>query len=59
MNGIHEVAGSIPAWSTNLRSPVIGWRLPTVARRAKVGLSPVHRESYGWQATRRLSTVAA
>ena len=23
MNGIHEVAGSIPAWSTNLRAKVV------------------------------------
>jgi hypothetical protein len=40
MNGIHEVTGSIPVWSTILRS-----RLPTSV-------------SYGWQATRRLSTEA-
>ena len=28
MNGIHEVAGSIPVWSTNLRSPEVsfGWQ---------------------------------
>jgi hypothetical protein len=41
MNGIHEVTGSIPVRSTNLRSLA----LPQGA-------------SFGWQATRRLSTVA-
>jgi hypothetical protein len=51
MNGIHEVTGSIPVWSTNLRSPcdlagtTVGKRtfrrrLSTVARSAKVDLLP-------------------
>ena len=52
MNGIHEVTGSIPVWSTNLRSRVptcvsYGWqakrRLPTEAQRAKVGLAVTSR----------------
>ena len=51
MNGIHEVTGSIPVWSTNLRSRVRR-RLPTIARSAKVGPLPV-ATSYGWQATLR------
>jgi hypothetical protein len=35
MNGIHEVTGSIPVRSTNLRSPVLRWRLSTKARNAR------------------------
>ena len=53
MNGIHEVTGSIPVWSTILRSPfgrasdgkpsepIFRRRMSTVARGAKVD---------GWQA---------
>src|SRR5687768_4137985 len=37
MNGIHEVAGSIPAWSTILRSP-------DFAERATDGKPPFARE---------------
>ncbi len=60
MNGIHEVTGSIPVWSTILRSPVIVRELrlashaPGLPRR--LGLKPrraIHR------ARRRLSAVAA
>jgi hypothetical protein len=41
MNGIHEVTGSIPVWSTNLRSPAFVSELrlasqPSVRFRAKV-----------------------
>src|SRR6185436_10087510 len=32
-------------------------RLPTIARSAKVGLSPVTHESFGWQATLRAKVV--
>jgi hypothetical protein len=56
VNGIHEVTGSIPVWSTNLRSRVptsvsYGWqakrRLPTEARSAKVGLLAVAAQRGG------------
>ena len=60
MNGIHEVTGSIPVWSTTLRSPdrraSYGWR-------ANLRAKGVHRSRGaakvdGWQATRRVPTVA-
>jgi glc operon protein GlcG len=40
MNGIHEVTGSIPVWSTNLRSRMKA-KVPTVARTVQVG--PPHQ----------------
>ncbi len=49
MNGIHEVTGSIPVWSTNLRSPVITRRLSAEAAQPRRWTSPLI-ESYGWQA---------
>jgi hypothetical protein len=56
MNGIHEVTGSIPVWSTNLRSTiqaeVVHRSLARILSQAKVDL-PLSIRSYGWQATHR------
>ena len=68
MNGIHEVTGSIPVWSTNLRSRVptcvsYGWqakrRLPTEAQRAKVGLRYVTDVPNSCDSSRNLLAIAA
>ena len=53
MNGIHEVTGSTPVWSTNLRSPVIMRRLSAIASRSDATADLFrHSASYGWQAMR-------
>src|ERR1019366_10789757 len=47
MNGIHEVTGSIPVWSTNLPSPAqptatpVVRRLIRLPRRLRAGRSPL------------------
>lgn len=46
MNGIHEVTGSIPVWSTNLRSRVRR-RLPTIAPKARRWARLRLSQSYG------------
>jgi hypothetical protein len=58
MNGIHEVTGSIPVWSTTLRSPeparATGGR-PPFANSAE---GRRHDDSSAVERTRRVSTVA-
>jgi hypothetical protein len=57
MNGIHEVTGSIPVWSTNLRSrsqaEVVHRSLASILPSG--GGPPAVSSSYGWQAAFVLS----
>ena len=61
MNGIHEVTGSIPVWSTNLRSPVFVSELRLASQPSRCSSkvqSSNHTERFT-QARRRLPAVAA
>ena len=60
VNGIHEVTGSIPVWSTNLRSPASMSELRLASHPSCVlrGCRPTITEAIH-QARRRLSTIAA
>ena len=55
MNGIHEVTGSIPVWSTNLRSPAILRELQLASQLSGEGCPPKLRISEGGRPTVQVS----